>query len=278
MHRPPRERVVFVALAIGTIALGLLLHSSAWELPRVVRDKLGDGLWASMVVWCVGVLAPRAPVWSRASRRWRSAGRWREPALSRARRPGRCGTTLGRLVLGSGFDAGDLVAYSLASSLRRSAKRPSDAGARGATAPARRPLASAGHVPCPAAPRDARDSMHWPTGTRKSSNGFQSMGRECRSPCRRCSSGPRDAWSGMEPRRECSRSRTHLSAQDGAARWSSWHEAENRGARRSVGRKLRGSRVRHRSRCPCCDRAASSASTRLSLTPATHVRPSPSGT
>ena len=114
MHRPPRERVVFVALAIGTIALGLLLHSSAWELPRVVRDKLGDGLWASMVVWCVGVLAPRAPVWSRSLAAlafcWtvEASQLCHAPWLQVAR-----GTTLGRLVLGSGFDAGDLVAYSL---------------------------------------------------------------------------------------------------------------------------------------------------------------------
>ena len=65
MPRPPRARVVFVALALGTLGLGLLVHARAWEMPEVVRDKLGDGLWATMVVWWVGVLVPRAPVWSR---------------------------------------------------------------------------------------------------------------------------------------------------------------------------------------------------------------------
>ena len=112
--RPPRDRVVFVALALGTLGLGLLVHSSAWAVPGAVRDKLGDGLWATMVVWWVGVLVPRAPVWSRSLAAlafcWtvEASQLYHAPWLEVAR-----ATTLGQLVLGSGFDAGDLGAYAL---------------------------------------------------------------------------------------------------------------------------------------------------------------------
>lgn len=114
MPRPPRARAVFIALALGTIGLGLLVHARAWELPGVVRDKLGDGLWATMVVWWVGALVPRAPAWSRSLAAlafcWtvEASQLVHAPWLEAAR-----ATTLGRLVLGSGFDAGDLGAYAL---------------------------------------------------------------------------------------------------------------------------------------------------------------------
>jgi len=114
MPRPVRARLVFLALALGTIGLGLLVHSSALELPAGVRDKLGDGLWATMVAWWVGVLVPRAPLWSRSLAAlafcWTVEAsqlchaHWLEAARA---------TTLGHLVLGSGFDAGDLWAYTL---------------------------------------------------------------------------------------------------------------------------------------------------------------------
>lgn len=114
MPRPSRDRVVFVALAIGTIGLGLLVHSRIWAMPGAVRDKLGDGLWATMVVWWVGALAPRASRWSRSlavlAFCWtvEASQLHHAPWLEAAR-----ATTLGRLVLGSGFDAGDLWAYAL---------------------------------------------------------------------------------------------------------------------------------------------------------------------
>lgn len=114
MPAPSRVRAVFVALALGTLGLGLLVHSRAWVMPGVVRDKLGDGLWAAMLMWWSGVLAPRAPVWSRSlavlAFSWtvEASQLFHAPWLESVR-----GTTLGRLVLGSGFDAGDLWAYAL---------------------------------------------------------------------------------------------------------------------------------------------------------------------
>ena len=114
MPRLPRDRVVFAALAIGTIGLGLLVHSYACEMPRAVQDKLGDGLWATMVVWWVGVVVPRASVWSRSL--VALAFCWTVEASQLSHAPWlevTRATALGRLVLGSGFDAGDLGAYAL---------------------------------------------------------------------------------------------------------------------------------------------------------------------
>lgn len=114
MSRAQRDRVVFVALAVATVGIGLLVHARAWELPAGVRDKLGDALWALMVAWGAGAVAPRSPGWARslaalavcwtveASQLWRQA--WLESVRA---------TRLGHLVLGSGFDAGDLWAYAL---------------------------------------------------------------------------------------------------------------------------------------------------------------------
>jgi len=106
----PRTR--YVALAAGTIALGLAVHWRGDALSPVVRDVLGDALWAAMVVWWISAIAPasRLP--------WRAAvalalcfavefGQlWRFPALDALRR-----TTAGHLVLGSGFDPRDFGAY-----------------------------------------------------------------------------------------------------------------------------------------------------------------------
>ena len=106
----PRTR--YVALAVGTIALGLAVHWRGDALSPVVRDVLGDALWAAMVVWWISAIAPasRLP--------WRAAvalalcfavefGQlWRFPALDALRR-----TAAGHLVLGSGFDPRDFGAY-----------------------------------------------------------------------------------------------------------------------------------------------------------------------
>lgn len=114
MPRTARARLVFAALALGTIGIGLLVHSRAWEMRAGVRDKLGDGLWAVMVAWWVGAWVPRASPWSRSlaalASCWAVEGSqlWRAAWLENAR-----ATRLGHLVLGSGFDAGDLWAYAL---------------------------------------------------------------------------------------------------------------------------------------------------------------------
>ena len=112
-----RARLAYVALALGTIAVGLAVHLGGRALApgaRDVRDVLGDALWAVMVAWWVGALAPglapgrRAALALAACFAVEASQLLRAPALDAVRR-----TTLGHLVLGSGFDARDLVAYTL---------------------------------------------------------------------------------------------------------------------------------------------------------------------
>ncbi|MFN0179151.1 MAG: DUF2809 domain-containing protein [Gemmatimonadales bacterium] len=108
------RRVAFVALAAGTIGLGLWVHRGGPAMSPAVRDVLGDGLWAMMMAWLVGAAAPGARVV------YRNAAALgicvvvelsqlvRTPWLATARQ-----TSLGQLVLGSGFDPRDLAAYAL---------------------------------------------------------------------------------------------------------------------------------------------------------------------
>jgi hypothetical protein len=109
-----RARLRYLALAVGTIALGLAVHKGGGALPASVRDVLGDMLWAAMLVWWAGVLAPRRGLRVRAggalvlSYAIELSQLYHSPAVDAVRR-----TTLGHLVLGSDFDARDLVAYAL---------------------------------------------------------------------------------------------------------------------------------------------------------------------
>jgi len=107
-------RMRYFALAVGTMALGLAVHWRGGALAPVVRDVLGDALWAAMVVWWIAAVAPgiRLP--------WRAAAAlafcyavefgqlFRLAALDALRR-----TTAGHLVLGSGFDPRDFVSYAI---------------------------------------------------------------------------------------------------------------------------------------------------------------------
>jgi len=107
-----RERTRYVVFAVGTIALGLAVHWRGSALSPVMRDVLGDALWAAMVAWIIAAIAPDLRV------SWRAAAAlafcsvveltqlWHWPALDALRR-----TSVGQLVLGSGFDARDLLAY-----------------------------------------------------------------------------------------------------------------------------------------------------------------------
>ena len=99
-------------LALGTIAVGLVVHLRGSMLGAAARDFLGDALWASMIVWWVGAVAPGARL------RWRYGTAYaicalvemsqalHTPMLDTVR-----ATKVGALVLGSGFDPRDLVAY-----------------------------------------------------------------------------------------------------------------------------------------------------------------------
>ena len=107
-----RQRVPYVALAAGTIALGLRVHLRGNALDATVRDVLGDVLWAAMIAWWIGALAP---AWRPTSRGGVALAvcfavelsqRVHAPTLDALRR-----TTVGHLVLGSDFDPRDLAAY-----------------------------------------------------------------------------------------------------------------------------------------------------------------------
>ena len=111
-----RARTRYVALALCTIVVGLTVHGRGGGLPPVVRDLLGDALWAAMMAWLVSAVAPALRL------RWRAAAAFaicvvvefsqmvHLPALDAIRR-----TTAGHLVLGSGFDPRDLGAYAAGS-------------------------------------------------------------------------------------------------------------------------------------------------------------------
>jgi len=109
-----RTRMTYVALALGTIAIGLIVHWRGSTLAPALRDVLGDALWAAMIFWWLSALVPRAKllaragiafgvcVWVEFSQLYHAAG------LDRIR-----GTVIGHLILGSGFDPRDLAAYTL---------------------------------------------------------------------------------------------------------------------------------------------------------------------
>jgi hypothetical protein len=107
-----RARVPFVALALGTIALGLGAHVYGARLGTATRDVLGDALWAMMIAWWVGALAPSAPLRARSAVALaicvgvELSQLVHTPALDAVR-----STPVGQLVLGSGFDPRDLAAY-----------------------------------------------------------------------------------------------------------------------------------------------------------------------
>jgi hypothetical protein len=105
-------RAAYLALALGTIALGLGVHLGGAALAPAARDVLGDALWAAMVAWWVGAAAPGAPLRVRAavalglSFAVEASQLYHAPALDALR-----ATRAGHLVLGSGFDPRDFAAY-----------------------------------------------------------------------------------------------------------------------------------------------------------------------
>ncbi|MDF1506047.1 DUF2809 domain-containing protein, partial [Roseisolibacter sp. H3M3-2] len=92
-------------------AVGLAVHTRADFLGAAARGVAGDALWALMLSWWVGALAPAARAAARAAATYAAcvavelSQLVHTPALDAARR----GPL--RLVLGSGFDPRDLAAY-----------------------------------------------------------------------------------------------------------------------------------------------------------------------
>jgi hypothetical protein len=112
VYSDPRLR--YVVLAFGTIVAGLTVHWDAYGLNAVLRDVLGDALWAAMMVWWVSAVAPRASLRVRAgtalafSFAVEASQLYHAPSLDALRR-----TNAGHLLLGSGFDPRDLAAYTV---------------------------------------------------------------------------------------------------------------------------------------------------------------------
>ena len=108
----PRIRLRYLALAVTTIVIGLAVHWGAATMSPSARDVVGDALWAAMIVWLVSAAAPAARLATRSAAALavcvavELSQLYHAPALDALR-----GTTGGRLVLGSGFDPRDLVAY-----------------------------------------------------------------------------------------------------------------------------------------------------------------------
>lgn len=94
--------------------MGLLVHLGGIPLGATARDVTGDVLWATMLSWWVGAIVPRAGLVARSLASYgvcvlvEVSQLWHAPILDAARE-----TRLGHLVLGSGFDARDLLAYAL---------------------------------------------------------------------------------------------------------------------------------------------------------------------
>ncbi|MGH7627214.1 MAG: DUF2809 domain-containing protein [Gemmatimonadaceae bacterium] len=114
MSSPIRARLAFTVLAVGTIAVGLVVHWRGTLLPATLRDVLGEALWAMMIGWWIGAVIPDARVASRAGLAlaicWivEVSQLYHTPMLDAWRR-----TAPGQLILGTGFDVRDLGAYAL---------------------------------------------------------------------------------------------------------------------------------------------------------------------
>lgn len=105
-----RSRTVPLLAAAVVLVAGLVVHVVA--LPGA--DKLGDGLYAALVVVLVWLLRPTAPAWVLAV--VGLAWCWSVELLQRTSVPAAVTDRFppARLVLGSGFDPVDLLAYALA--------------------------------------------------------------------------------------------------------------------------------------------------------------------
>ena len=109
-----RRRAIYIGLALATIAVGLLVYLRAAVLGPAVRDATGDALWAAMVTWLAGALAPDARPAARGAAAYavcvavEVSQLYHAPAIDALR-----ATLAGRLVLGSGFDPRDLAAYAV---------------------------------------------------------------------------------------------------------------------------------------------------------------------
>lgn len=112
MSNVNRRRVVYAAVVVAIVVLGLAIHLHGSFLNARIRDVAGDALWASMMAAGISALIPE----QKSVTRYTSAlcicyavefsQLWHTPGVDQFR-----ATRLGALMLGSGFDWRDLVAY-----------------------------------------------------------------------------------------------------------------------------------------------------------------------
>lgn len=101
-----------IALALLTIAAGLLIHLRGAVLGETAQDIIGDILYAMMIAWWLGALVPNARLISRSAGAYamcaavEASQLWHAPGITALR-----ATRVGQLILGSGFDTRDLFAY-----------------------------------------------------------------------------------------------------------------------------------------------------------------------
>jgi len=110
----PRSRPLYAALVLAVIASGLASRRFPFLLPATLGKYPGDALWALMVMLLIGFARPRWPVAKAAAAALaisfavEFSQLYQADWINAIRR-----TTLGHLVLGSGFHALDLLAYTL---------------------------------------------------------------------------------------------------------------------------------------------------------------------
>lgn len=135
-----RIRLPYVAVAVATVVVGLVVHIGGRAvLAPVARDVTGDALWAMMMTWWLGAVAPASRITVRGAAALavcfavEFSQLYRAPALDALR-----ATLPGHLVLGSGFDPQDLLAYTVGVVVAILAERTLH---RRGTWPAARPVA-----------------------------------------------------------------------------------------------------------------------------------------
>jgi len=106
--------LTYVALAAGTIIIGLLVHLRGSMIGSAARDILGDALWAAMMCWWVSACAPGSRSWVRYGAAYVICAFVElSQAVHTTTLDAIRATTIGQLVLGSGFDPRDFLAYAL---------------------------------------------------------------------------------------------------------------------------------------------------------------------
>jgi hypothetical protein len=105
-------RSTYVILLVADVAVGLAVHFHGFGLTTDTRDILGDALWAAMIFWIASLAAPSTAIIARVVVALavcfavELSQQIQHPTLAAIR-----ATSLGHLVIGSDFDARDLLAY-----------------------------------------------------------------------------------------------------------------------------------------------------------------------